>query len=113
MPVFYFHISSGDYCSFDDVGVNLSDLGEAHWYAQKLIFKLRAHLSREDAGGWIIKVTDESGTMRLAVLASSVPWNAAAPSRRQVFGRRWQDVKANSQEAPRPRRNVATEDGPA
>lgn len=111
MPLYYFHISSGSYCSSDDVGVNLSNLGEAHWYALKLIFKMRAHLSREDDGDWIVKVTDETGAMPLAVLSSSVPWRPVAPRKRKVFGHRRQDVAVSAQETGQVPPNVATEDG--
>lgn len=113
MPLYYFHLTSGVYCSLDDSGVTLSNLGEAHWYALKLIFKMRTHLPRDYEDDWIVKVTDETGAMPLAVLSSSVPWRPAAPRPRKVFRHRRQDANANRQETGRSSRNVATEDGSA
>lgn len=113
MPLYYFHITSCDYCSLDDVGVTLSDLGEAHWYALKLIFKMRTHLPREYAADWIVKVTDETGAMPLVVLSSSVPRRPAAPRPRKVFRHRRQDANTNRQETGGSSRNLATEDGSA
>lgn len=113
MPNYYFHISSRDYCSFDDVGVILDDLGEAHWYALKLIYKMRVHLSREDDGDWMIKITDDGGATPLVVLSSSVPWRPTPPKRRRLPAQSGQDQAGRRQRTGHARHGLTSEDGPA
>ena len=69
MPRFFFHfIHDGDRL-FDDVGLELPDLGSAHKYAMLLIRQATSYF--EDASAWrdwVIEITDDRRRHFLTVL---------------------------------------------
>jgi len=72
MPRQYFHVVSPGNLVRDTHGVELAGLDATHWYAMRLIYRLRAH-SRDAVEDWVIEIGDESGAVPLVALPSSVP----------------------------------------
>jgi len=67
VPRYFFHFTSKDEVIEDLVGVDLSDVREAHHYAVGLTARILARVARIRPG-WVIKITDANGSPVLNVL---------------------------------------------
>lgn len=68
MPMFFFHMRSGEIQLCDEKGKECSDLGSAHAHALHLIHRAMSYLSEDDTDGWMINIATSLGTTPLTVL---------------------------------------------
>ena len=68
MPHYFFHMATKDQQVSDKVGRTFSNLSDAHTHALALINRSCKHLEAKDTEGWMIKVSNSTGRVLLAVL---------------------------------------------
>jgi Domain of unknown function (DUF6894) len=68
MPKFFFHLASRHKETRDEIGKELTGLGEAHEHALQLIRRVLFSLREEDTNGWMVHVATQEAGVLLTVL---------------------------------------------
>jgi hypothetical protein len=66
MPRFYFHVTSKDSHTPDDVGKELDSLNDAYEHAWALIYKILFHVG-DDAKAWKVVISNEEHDAQIIV----------------------------------------------
>ena len=75
MARYFFHLMDHDHIIRDENGVELQGLGAAHLYGIKLQQQILLY-SPDDPCDWVVKVTDEGGSVPLIIFPHRHPERA-------------------------------------